>query len=95
MGKMGNEGISVSGITLDYFVFELKNPISQLIKMDIKGAEYRALLEAKRILADYKPTIFLFIHGYDLQKECKIYLSKIGYEIKVIKKAELLCEKKT
>jgi len=94
MGKIGNKGIQVNGISLDYFVFELKNPIPQLIKIDIEGAENKALMGAKRLLTDYKPTIFLSTHGYDLKKKCEIFLLQLGYEIKEIEKAELLCEKK-
>uniref|UniRef100_A0ACD5GYD3 FkbM family methyltransferase n=1 Tax=Desertifilum tharense IPPAS B-1220 TaxID=1781255 RepID=A0ACD5GYD3_9CYAN len=49
-------------ISLDDFCQSQLNPVPQVIKMDIEGAEYQALKGAKQLFARAHPTLFLAIH---------------------------------
>jgi FkbM family methyltransferase len=53
----------VKGATLDSFVFELKNPPPDLIKIDVEGAEAFVLEGASRLLPTFSPSIIMEIHG--------------------------------
>ena len=61
--------------------------IPNLIKMDIEGAEFEALLGAEAWLSEHKPTIFLEFHenimgntGRDKQKLLELF-ERVGYRI--------------
>ncbi len=89
-GKNNSEGhldrtgdIQVLTISLDDFV-DARNPSPDLIKMDIEGAEFDALLGAKNILSKRKPIIFLATHGQDIHKNCISYLLKFNYKLKSV-----------
>jgi FkbM family methyltransferase len=78
-----NEGrgkvIRVSSITLDSFVSD--NPWPTLIKMDIEGAELKALMGAKELLSSPKAPVFLITaHSEKLNREVRDMLSNYLYE---------------
>ena len=78
-----NEGrgkvIRVSSITLDSFVSN--NPWPTLIKMDIEGAELKALMGAKKLLSSPQAPVFLITaHSEKLNREVRDILSNNLYE---------------
>lgn len=84
MGHISEDGeIEVNTISIDEFV-EQGNPPPDLIKMDIEGAEFEALIGAKEILISKKPVIFLATHGDDIKNKCLELLKKLNYTIKII-----------
>jgi FkbM family methyltransferase len=83
-GRLSSEGeLKVEAITIDEFVEQNHIPPS-LIKMDIEGAEYDALLGAEKVLRKYEPIIFLATHGAEIQKNCINFLKNIGYKLSSI-----------
>ena len=85
MGRISSTGdFEVNIVSLDALVSRNEIPIPSLIKMDIEGEEYKALLGAQAILAEHHPTIFLATHGQDVHKRCCDYLSSIGYKLRPI-----------
>ena len=70
MGHLSEEGeIVVETITLNEFIKQ-GNPLPDIIKMDIEGAEYDALVGAKELLKIKKPIIFLATHSDELKAKC-------------------------
>jgi FkbM family methyltransferase len=81
MSHISNEGeIEIETTSLDEFIKD-GNPLPDLIKMDIEGAEYDALLGAKEILKSVKPVIFLATHSNELRAKCIKLLIENGYTI--------------
>lgn len=56
-------GPEVESITLDEYVFGRGEPAPQLGKMDIEGAEGRALVGARRLLREVRPLWLLEVHS--------------------------------
>lgn len=84
MGHLSEVGeISVETISLDEFIKQ-GNPLPDLIKMDIEGAEFDALTGAKELLRTKKPVIFLATHGDEVKEKCLSLLKQFGYSIKPI-----------
>jgi len=97
-GYISNEGeIEVETTSLDEYINQ-GNPLPDLIKMDIEGAEYEALIGAKEILKTKKPVIFLATHSDELRAKCLKLIADFGYSIKPIgsqsfeKSDEFVCE---
>lgn len=57
------------------------------IKIDVDGAEMDVLQSATNLLSEGKIDIVVETHSSALEIECTRYLSKIGYQCKVIKNA--------
>ena len=84
-GKLSTAGeLAVRTVSLDTLVSAGEIPIPSVIKMDIEGGEYKALLGAGRILEQHHPMIFLATHGRDIHNSCCKYLSSIGYKLRTI-----------
>ncbi len=84
MGHFSENGkIEVEAISLDEFTKQ-GNPLPDLIKMDIEGAEFAALKGAKEILNTKKPVIFLATHGDEVKKNCLELLKEMSYKIEII-----------
>jgi len=75
------DSIEVSGYSLDDFVFEQGNPPPQVIKMDIEGGEVLALPGMRRVLTEYRPLIFLELHGHEAAQIAWDTLTSSGYQI--------------
>jgi FkbM family methyltransferase len=73
--------ISVPGISLDEFVYELGNPPPQVIKMDIEGGEVLALPGMQRVLADARPLMLMELHGPESSRVAWESLTGAGYQI--------------
>lgn len=81
-GKLSTAGeLTVRTVSLDALFSAGQIPIPSVIKMDIEGAEYKALLGARSMLEQHHPMIFLATHGPDVHDSCCKYLSSIGYEL--------------
>ena len=72
-------------VSLDYFVENFKELLPSWIKMDTEGYEYFIIKGAINILRDYKPRIFMELHGNKLSsgrlKELISILLDLGYKI--------------
>lgn len=84
MGHFSEQGaIEVETISLDEFIKQ-GNPLPDLIKMDIEGAEFDVLSGAKEILKTKKPVIFLATHSDEVKKNCLELLKGMNYQIEII-----------
>lgn len=84
-GKIDEKGSTVvKTITLDSFCESRKISSIDIIKMDIEGAEYNALLGAKYILTEFNPILFLATHGRRVHDNCVAFLSSLEYQFKVL-----------
>lgn len=73
--------ITVSGLSLDEFVYEQGNPAPDAVKMDIEGGEVLALPGMKRILAEHHPLMLLELHGPESEKVAWETLTLAGYTL--------------
>jgi FkbM family methyltransferase len=81
MGRLRPSGsVRVRTSTLDALIGQHKVTPPHCIKMDIEGAELRALLGAKECFTRYRPKLFLATHGEDVHKECCQLLQSWHYE---------------
>lgn len=55
--------VEISANSLDNFVYEEGHPPPDFIKLDVEGAEGRAMRGARRLLAERRPGLLLEIHG--------------------------------
>lgn len=76
-----SQQISVTGITLDDFVYAQGNPPPQVVKMDIEGGEVLALPGMHRLLAEAPPLVFLELHGSEAARAAWEILTSAGYRI--------------
>jgi len=74
----------VSSVSIDGLFSRAQIPNPSIIKMDIEGGEYRALLGARNLLTEQHPIIFLATHGQDVHRSCCDYLVSLGYTLKPI-----------
>lgn len=85
MGAVVSTGdFEVRAVSLDMLISRGEIPIPSLIKMDIEGGEYRALLGARTLLTEHHPVILLATHGQDIHKSCCDYLRSLGYNLKPV-----------
>lgn len=85
-GHISEKGeIKVETISLDELIKQ-GNPSPDLIKFDIEGAEYEALIGAKELLKNKKPVIFLATHSIELRTKCLKLLTEFGYSIATVDK---------
>jgi FkbM family methyltransferase len=55
--------VDVRAISLDEFVYEENHPPPDFIKLDVEGAEGKAISGARRLLTERRPGLLLEIHG--------------------------------
>jgi FkbM family methyltransferase len=68
--------ISIPAITLDQVIES--HPAPHVIKMDIEGAEARALKGARKLLTEARPILIAEIHGAEGEEYCR-EIEKLGY----------------
>jgi len=78
--------LQVEIISLDDLVEQGKLPLPDFIKMDIEGAEVRALAGARKLLTKRHPTLFLGTHamsdlGCNTHEPCCQLLRELGYRL--------------
>lgn len=85
MGHLSGVGqIKVQTVTLDSLLQQRKILPPDYIKMDIEGAELRALKGAERCVRQHRPQIFLATHGLEIHDACCRVLEHWGFECRVI-----------
>lgn len=85
MGHVSDSGdFEVEQYSLDALVIEGNLPVPHYMKIDIEGAEYKALNGARRILQQFHPVIFLATHGAQVHQDCCQFLLDLGYELTAI-----------
>jgi len=73
--------ITVQTIALDEFAYEQGNRPPTLMKIDVEGAESRALQGAQRILREARPILLMDLHGDEQQLACGRTLADNHYDI--------------
>jgi FkbM family methyltransferase len=97
MGRLQDKGsLRVATATLDSLLQEQRIAPPSYIKMDIEGAELKALIGAELCFHRHKPVLFLATHGRNVHKECCDLLRSWNYELSVVgqasqDRAEVLC----
>jgi FkbM family methyltransferase len=82
MGALNPEGsIQVRTVTLDHALKSSAVCPPDFVKMDIEGAELRALLGAEHTIRSYKPVLFLATHGVEMHRQCCELLRAWGYHV--------------
>jgi FkbM family methyltransferase len=98
MGRLQDKGsLRVATATLDSLLQEQKIAPPNYIKMDIEGAEPRALIGAEFCFQRHKPVLFLATHGREVHQECCDLLRSWNYELRVVgpvsqDRAEVFCK---
>ena len=82
-----DEGISVEMTTLDDFVFNAGNPVPDLIKLDVEGAEAAVLAGATRVLSEVRPTILVEVHGTEPATAVWDLMHPLGYQCHLLTSA--------
>jgi FkbM family methyltransferase len=81
-----DQEIKVAGIALDDFVYQGKNPVPDLIKMDIEGGEILAIKGMRQLLKEHKPLFFIELHGEKAAHVIWNVLTEAGYELTEMRK---------
>ncbi|MFA5786460.1 MAG: FkbM family methyltransferase [Actinomycetota bacterium] len=84
MGSLAQDGaLRVRTVSLDGLIEGGRIPPPDVIKMDIEGGEYGALLGARTLLGRATGlTLFLSTHGPDVHARCLDLLGSLGYELR-------------
>lgn len=78
--------VTVEAVTIDDFAAE-HGVVPDVIKIDIEGAELRALRGAERTLREHSPVIFCEIHPNQMRncgdsvEELRAYVESLGYSL--------------
>lgn len=75
----------VNSLTLDSIFKKMHLKKVDLIKIDIEGAEYLALIGAKHILKKFKPKIIMEIHNQKIRRNVLNFLKVFNYQIELEK----------
>jgi FkbM family methyltransferase len=84
--RLGAGGVAVNGYAIDNLLTERALTDVSLIKIDVQGAEFRALKGAEKTLRSAQPTLFIEIDDAALAEagssveEVSDYLSALGYQ---------------
>lgn len=89
MGHLSGSGkIKVRTATLDSLLQQRKILPPDYIKMDIEGAELRALAGAQQCIRQYRPQIFLATHGREIHAACCRLLESWNFQCKTFELAD-------
>jgi FkbM family methyltransferase len=83
MARLSDDGeLLVPSTTLDTCIYGQKRLLPpDIIKIDVEGAEMEVLQGSQQSIAEFRPAIFLEIHGTQLHADCRAFLSKMDYHI--------------
>ncbi|MFH1370996.1 MAG: FkbM family methyltransferase [Planctomycetota bacterium] len=96
-GHYAGSQIRVRATTLDDIVLDGAYPPPNFIKMDIEGAECRALEGGRKTISRFKPKILLSVHGDKIKQKCLAIFDSLNYRCcplevgRVKREDELLC----
>lgn len=79
-GQTGPHDIAVRLVSLDELIESDALLPPDVIKCDIEGGEFDALLGARKTLERFSPTIFVATHSASLHKMCSEFLRDLRYE---------------
>ena len=74
-------------VSLDAVVARRDAPPPTFVKIDVDGAELDVLAGARRLLATYRPVMFVEVHGLDRERDCEAWLTSCNYVVQVVKNA--------
>lgn len=82
MGAIGPHGtLEIETIKLDDAILANTLPAPDVIKMDIEGEEYNALMGLRHTLKSHPPIILLATHSEQLKEQCLTLLRECHYHI--------------
>jgi FkbM family methyltransferase len=74
-------GHSVQTTTLDEYVLDKGNPVPDFIKIDVEGAESRAMQGAMRVLRQFRPSLLIELHTPEQDVGVGEILLALGYRV--------------
>jgi FkbM family methyltransferase len=74
-----SKAVAVRTVALDTLVLSAQILPPNVIKCDIEGGEYDALMGARRMIEQYRPTIFLATHNDEVHARCCCLLTELRY----------------
>jgi FkbM family methyltransferase len=77
-------GVLVRLVSLDDLISSSGLLPPDVIKCDIEGAEYDALLGARHTLEKFGPAIALATHSADIHRLCREFLQDLGYSVEAL-----------
>jgi FkbM family methyltransferase len=80
----GGQTIRVRAVTLDALLAAGEVQPPAVMKIDVEGAELMLLRGARNLLAAHKPKLFMEIHSGELARDCRGFLTQLGYEVRTI-----------
>jgi FkbM family methyltransferase len=87
MGQLDSSGdVNVNMSTIDALLDSREILPPDCIKMDIEGAEWKALIGARECFQQYKPVLFLATHGKEIHDRCRDLLCSWRYKVEIIMK---------
>jgi len=90
MGHLAERGeVSVPTLSLDGAVFQDGLPAPHHIKLDCEGAEFLALSGARRLLADFRPVLYLSTDTGETHRQCCTLLESLRYRLEPVGAANL------
>jgi FkbM family methyltransferase len=84
--RLGADGVAINGYAIDNLLSERELTDVSFIKIDVQGAEFRALKGAEKTLRSAQPTLFIEIDDAALAEagssveEVSDFLSALGYQ---------------
>ncbi|UBF28987.1 FkbM family methyltransferase [Kovacikia minuta CCNUW1] len=84
-GHLSTQGtLPVKTVSLDDLIAKGEIPIPDCLKIDVEGAEMSVFRGAIHLLKEAHPTLILATHGDEIQKQCREFLTSLGYQIQPI-----------
>jgi len=73
--------LQIPTFSLDELVFNFNFPLSDLVKMDVEGAEAMVIKGMQRLIIKKKTIIFIALHGDEQKRLCQNILLENGYKL--------------
>jgi Methyltransferase FkbM domain len=71
-------------VALDDLLTRKELPLSQLLKIDVEGAEHPVLRGAADLIQRGRSEIFLSTHSAELHRQCSDFLNELGYVVRAM-----------